>query len=125
MARLTLRAALAAAVAVAPVAVAHADCAFDLQQLKVKVAREQDFDKKTALRLMIKKAEAARPTSETTCRNYVAIAWRRAREEAPTPPPEEVEAGAPNGLSAMPQPTVEVDRPNFEVQQPAIHENVQ
>jgi hypothetical protein len=62
---------------------ARADCAADLKVIQTRYAREHDPDRRLALHKLIAKAEAARPTSETTCRNYVTRTWRLLHEPLP------------------------------------------
>jgi hypothetical protein len=73
-----------------PIAPARADCAYDIKQLQGKLVNEPDKVKAAAVRKQLLKAEEARPTSETECRNAVTRGWRALRA-----PPEEP-ARAPN-----------------------------
>lgn len=84
MSRLPIVALLAAGVLV-PMATAQADCAYDITQLNGKLASESNKAKVTAVRKELAKAEAARRTSETECRNAVTRAWTayRAAPEVP------------------------------------------
>jgi hypothetical protein len=72
-----------------PIAAARADCAYDIQQLQGKLVNEPDKVKAAAVRKQLLKAEEARPTSETECRNAVTRGWRalRAPPEDPTMAP--------------------------------------
>ena len=129
---------------------AKADCAEDLKAVKAHTAREHDPDRRIALRKLTDKAEAARPTSETECRNYVVRTWRLLREPLPTatagatPPPgglrrtpSETALGSPNltgvvtaetprSPSQIEEPTLQVGQPDFSISkppQPAIHQS--
>jgi len=97
---------LAAALAAAFVpAAAQADCAYDLKQLKVRLAREHSADLLMAVRKEMAKAEAAQKTSETECRNHVVRGWkivRAAADQAPASGTTAAPAGqtTPKGPSA-------------------------
>lgn len=84
MSRLPIVALLAAGVLV-PLAAARADCAYDIAQLNGKLAYQSDKAKVAAVRKELAKAEAARRTSETECRNAVTRGWAayRAAPEVP------------------------------------------
>ena len=129
---------------------AKADCAEDLKAVKVHTAREHDPDRRIALLKLINKAEAARPTSETECRNYVVRTWRLLREPLPaaaagaTPPPggllanqNQGRVGSPNltgvvtaetppSPSQIEGPNLQIGQPDFSIgkpSQPAIHQS--
>jgi hypothetical protein len=77
---------------------AKADCADGIKKVKAYTARERDPERRIALRLLIGKAEAARPTSETACNNYVARTYRLLRT-----PPAQTAAGATSRGGLLPQ----------------------
>jgi len=72
---------------------AKADCADGIKKVKAYTAREHDPGRRLALNRLIGKAEAARPTSETACNNYVVRTYRLLRT-----PPAGAAAGAPGLL---------------------------
>ena len=77
---------------------AKADCADGLKHVKMYTAREHDPQRRLALNRLIGKAEAARPTSETACSNYVARTYRLLRT-----PPAQTAAGATSRGGLLPQ----------------------
>ena len=82
-----------------PIAPARADCAYDIQQLQGKLVNEPDKVKAAAVRKQLLKAEEARPTSETECRNAVTRGWRALRappEDPATVPRAPNTANVPN-----------------------------
>lgn len=63
-----------------------ADCTYDIQDLRARVAHfvgmnAESKAKVTAVRGMLQRAAEARPTSEIECRNRVTQAWRFWRAE--------------------------------------------
>jgi hypothetical protein len=93
----TLSRALLAAALLLPSAAAQADCAYEMQQVKSRALHETDRVKALAIQRELKKAEDARKTSETECRNNVTRAWRLLKAE-PAPaknPAKEAEEKRP------------------------------
>jgi len=123
MPKLLSAALVAAAVLAIPLASARADCDYDLKQVKVKLAREQDIDRRIAIRKLVTKAEAQRPTSESECRNYAVRALRMLREEPvqekPKPPEtKEARRGIAVPDTHIHQPSLWIPEPNRQIAQP-------
>jgi hypothetical protein len=77
---------------------AKADCADGIKKVKAYTAREHDPERRRALLRLIGRAEAARPTSETACNNYVVRTYRLLRT-----PPAAAAAGATSRGGLLPQ----------------------
>jgi hypothetical protein len=122
---------------------AKADCADGLKHVKMYTAREHDPQRRLALNRLIGKAEAARPTSETACNNYVArtytllrtppagaagptasllpqqnmVLWQ-GRVGSPNLAPPFVTTETPPSPFQIEEPTFQIQQPNFQIGQP-------
>jgi len=74
-----------------------ADCAFDIEDLRGRIAHSEDKARVIAVRTELQKADEARRTSEVECHNRVVRAWRYWRAE-----PEGGAGGGPAAANPNP-----------------------